>query len=288
MGRYHQKKENRSGGLIVLLTISLIILTALGWFYFSEETANGIAIPEKKTLALPPLSNGADSISTLAQTDMDVTTTESDIETTNDNTGQNEVMVLPSIDNSDQFFREELLKLTPGLAPWLNTDQLIRKYLVIVNDFSQGSRLEKHMRFIKPEIPFSVEQGRDGLFIAASSYQRYDRLAAAINLLDVPAALAVYKKIRPLLMQVFNEFSYPESYSLEDIFTKAAAEIISAPTIDQRIAVVRPSVNYKFADPQLEALNPVHKQMIRMGPENTRIIQNKVRRLVEGLVNLDR
>jgi len=26
--------------------------------------------------------------------------------------------------------------------------------------------------------------------------------------------------------------------------------------------------------------------MIRMGPENTRIIQNKVRMLVEGLVNL--
>ncbi|MGZ8931621.1 MAG: DUF3014 domain-containing protein, partial [Methylosarcina sp.] len=64
---------------------------------------------------------------------------------------------------------------------------------------------------------------------------------------------------------------------------KAAAEIISAPIRTERLAVVRPSVHYKFADPALEALNPVHKQMLRLGPENTKIIQNKLRRLVEAL-----
>jgi hypothetical protein len=61
---------------------------------------------------------------------------------------------------------------------------------------------------------------------------------------------------------------------------------LAAPVIEGRIALVRPTVNYKFADQKLEALSPVRKQMIRMGPENTRIIQNKVRMLVEELVNL--
>jgi hypothetical protein len=36
----------------------------------------------------------------------------------------------------------------------------------------------------------------------------------------------------------------------------------------------------------ISTVNSNNKQMIRMGPENTRIIQNKVRMLVEGLVNL--
>jgi len=48
----------------------------------------------------------------------------------------------------------------------------------------------------------------------------------------------------------------------------------------------RNSIHYKFADQQLEALNPVHKQMLRMGPDNTRIIQNKLRLFVAGLANL--
>ena len=119
--------------------------------------------------------------------------------------------------------------ISPALAEWLNTDQLIRKYVVIANDFSQGLRLEKHLRFLELDQPFAVDQDNEKLFIATKSYQRYDRLAAAINALDVQATLAVYKKFRPLLLQVFKEFSYPDEYSLEDIFTKAAAVILAAP-----------------------------------------------------------
>lgn len=290
MGRYHQTKEKKPGGLIILLSIFLIIATALVWIYFNEDIAVDMAKTETKTLELPSPSKSAEFMEPLpgtsAPSDQVFSESLSGTGSAAENAGQDEPADLPAIGSSDPFFREELLKLSPGLAPWLNTDQLIRKYLVIVNDFAQGLRLEKHMRFLKPELPFSVEQDDGRLVIATASYQRYDRLAQAIDRLDVPATLAFYQKIKPLLVQVFSEFSYPEDYRLDDIFTKAAAEILSAPVMDQRIALIRPSVNYKFADPRLEALNPVHKQMLRMGPENTQIIQNKVRRLVEGLVNL--
>ncbi len=290
MGRYHQTNEKKSGGLIILLSIFLIVATALVWIYFNEDIAVDIAKTETKTLELPSPSKSSEFMEPLPETsapsDRVFSKSLSDTGSAAENTGQDEPADLPAIGSSDLYFREELLKLSSDLAPWLNTDQLIRKYMVIVNDFAQGLRLEKHMRFLKPELPFSVEQDDGRLVIATASYQRYDRLAQAINMLDVPATLAVYQKTRPLLAQVFSEFSYPEGYRLDDIFTKAAAEILSAPVVDQPIALVRPSVNYKYADPRLEALNPVHKQMLRMGPENTQIIQNKVRRLVEGLVNL--
>lgn len=105
-------------------------------------------------------------------------------------------------------------------------------------------------------------------------------------MLDVQATLAVYKKFRPLLLQVFREFSYPDEYGLEDIFIKAAAVVLAAPVVDGQIVLVRHSTHYKFADQQLESSSPIHRQMLRMGPENTRMIQNKLRLLVEGLVNL--
>jgi Protein of unknown function (DUF3014). len=43
-------------------------------------------------------------------------------------------------------------------------------------------------------------------------------------------------------------------------------------------------VVYKFADEQLQAMNAVEKQMIRMGPDNTRKVQEKLRQLVQAIL----
>jgi hypothetical protein len=42
-------------------------------------------------------------------------------------------------------------------------------------------------------------------------------------------------------------------------------------------------VYYQFADPRLEALPGAQKQLVRMGPENTRLIKNKLRSLLDAL-----
>ena len=267
--------------------IILTVLASAGWFYFNYQQSDTVTEPETYILALPSNSrekNTSDSLLISKSIDGIATT-----ETTPDNIvtlQQDNSFILPDLDHSDALLREEMLGISPALAEWLNTDQLIRKYVVIANDFSQGLRIEKHLRFVKPDQPFAVDQENESLFIATKSYQRYDRLAAAINALDIQATLAVYEKFRPLLLRIFKEFSYPDEYRLEDIFTKSTAIILAAPVMNERIALVTHSIYYKFADQQLEALNPIHKQMLRMGPDNTRIIQNKLRLLVEGLVNL--
>ncbi|KJV05241.1 DUF3014 domain-containing protein [Methylocucumis oryzae] len=94
------------------------------------------------------------------------------------------------------------------------------------------------------------------------------------------------KKFRPLVTQALNEFGYPEESRFEDSIAKAVAEILAAPILDHPPAVILAGPRYKFADAQLEALNPVHKQMLRLGPENSRIIQNKARLLLETLSNV--
>ncbi|MGR9115721.1 MAG: DUF3014 domain-containing protein [Gammaproteobacteria bacterium] len=194
---------------------------------------------------------------------------------------------LPPLASSDGLFRDEVTELSPELANWLKTDDLVRKTLVIANDFSQGQRLDKHMRSFKLNEPFMADQDEQGLYLTSKSYQRYNALVSAIDAVNVPAALEFYQTFKPLYREVFEEFNYPEDYQLDDIFKKAAAEILAAPVIEGRIGLVRTSVNYKFSDKKLEALSPVQKQMIRMGPQNTRIIQNKLRLLLEIMVNPD-
>jgi Protein of unknown function (DUF3014) len=286
MGRYHQTEKKKPVGVIVVITIILIILASGGWFYFDKLNQEQGAVSETKILSIPPASEISIDESVLKRSPMDETTLVTEAMDDAAQALQEQQFVLPELSGSDGPFREAMSGVSPGLAPWLDTDQLIRKYVLIANDFSQGLRLEKHMRFLKPAQPFTVEQTDTRMLISNKSYQRYDRLAAAINAMDVQSTLAVYENFRPLLLQVFAEFSYPEDHQLDDILVKAAAEILAAPVIEEPIALVRPSVLYKFADKKLEALSPVSKQMIRMGPENTRIIQNKVRLLVEELANM--
>ena len=287
MNRYDQSQGKKIGRAVIVATIILAALaSAAGWFYFKHQQSAAVTEPESRTLALPSGFGQMDAMSALSiKESIEGVAVEEAVSDNIVELQQETAFILPDLDHSDALFREEMTGISPALAGRLNSDQLVWKYVVIVNDFSQGLRLEKHLRFLQPDQPFAVEQQDGSLFISTKSYQRYDWLAAAINELDVQATLAVYKKFRPLLLQVFREFSYPDEYSLEDIFTKAASVILAAPVVDGRLAVLRHSINYKFADRQLEAANPVHKQMLRMGPENTRIIKNKLRILVEGLVN---
>jgi hypothetical protein len=290
MNRYGQIKDKKNGTGTAWVVAILITLIGGGWFYFTYLQSNAVTQPETRVLPLPSVSKETGTVDPLSISkaiDGARTETVTGLTDTIVELHQDSLVILPDLEHSDPLLREELTGLSPALAGWLNDDQLIGKYLVIANDFSQGLRLEKHLRFLRPEQPFVVDQDNGGLFIAAKSYQRYDRLAAAIDALDVQAALAVYKKFRPLFVQVFKEFSYPAEYSLEDVFTKAAAVILAAPVRDRQIAVLKHSTRYKFADPQLEGLNPIHKQMLRMGPENTRIIQNKLRLFVAALDNLE-
>ena len=46
--------------------------------------------------------------------------------------------------------------------------------------------------------------------------------------------------------------------------------------LEQPILLTRPVVMYEFLDPSLEALSASQKQMIRLGPKNTKALQLKL------------
>ena len=281
MGRYDQVNDKKSTG--VVLGIVVIALAVAGWLYFNPPSRR-LVETETKALKLPFESGNIHSdeaVSDGLNTDQNIV----DGIDLAELVLPEQLTALPELASSDQSFRVAMLGVSSKLAPWMKAPQLIRKYTVIANDFAQGLWLEKHMRFLKQNQPFSVDDTDNGLYMSEEGYRRYDKLAEAIDAMDVGSTLVVYRQFKPLLLQVYVDFGYPAERPLEDIFLKSAAQILGAPVIEQPIALVRPSVFYKYADAKLEALSPVSKQMLRMGPRNTRIIQNKIRQLVQELVN---
>ena len=192
---------------------------------------------------------------------------------------------LPELVNSDAEFTQDLQPISMQLQPILFKKQLIRKSILSINDMAQGMRPPlKRLRELAFSQPFTVSTEENRMYMSQASYQRYDQLALAIDSIDNQAAVALYQKYLPLFQQVFTEFSYPKNYKLLDIIKAATAKVLDAPVISNNIEVIRTSVQYKFARPELEKLSALDKQMLRMGPENTHLVQNKLRELVEALI----
>jgi hypothetical protein len=53
------------------------------------------------------------------------------------------------------------------------------------------------------------------------------------------------------------------------------------------VKLVQPKVYYKYADPELEALNAGQKLLIRIGPQNTTLIKARLMELKVRLIALN-
>ncbi|MEQ1485541.1 DUF3014 domain-containing protein [Methyloglobulus sp.] len=287
MGRYDRNRSKKSNNTVFIIAVLVSLLIGISGTYYVMENFKAIkevgsADSIDTKLNEPAIAEEFPQEQQLGGDELEILPLEP---VTLDSIDQPVLQSgQPDLLSSDGYVRQEIVNISPGLSEWFSADQLLRRYVVIANDFAQGSRISKHMSILRFNEPFVVEQqGENGLYISPKSFTRYNKLAQTVQAINTKAAVAVYQKFRPLMLQVFAEFSYPKDFTLETIIKKAAGEIIAAPVIEGQISLIRPSVLYKFADPKLEALNDVQKQMIRMGPENTKIIQNKCR---EFLVEL--
>jgi len=307
MGRYGQKHSRKSGrsryapvdearsvrrgkkNSAGMLIIGLLIFAAIAGGFFLVKIGEQAFAPDFNLVSLfdkaakpePEIKNGGESVDKAPQAVASSADNSDAIQTYQ----PQEEAVLPALDSSDEAVRDALTTAAPDMAVYLKGGQILRRYMQIANDFSQGIRAAKHFSFLKLAEPFTVEVNAGKSVIAAQSYRRYDSLAHAVDTIKEAELMAVYKRFRPLMLQVFAEFSYPDGHNLDDIFIGAARQILSAPVMNEPIEVTKQTGLYRFSDSELEELNPVHKQLLRMGPENTRLIQSKVRVLVGELVN---
>lgn len=193
---------------------------------------------------------------------------------------------LPPLSESDDPFKAHL-RLLAGALPvtWLNGDQLLQKIVVQVDNASRGDLVYQHSPLIAPSGSFSVietpelETGEDEVYLLdTSSYARYNLYADFMANLDQELLLAFYRYYEPLLDQAYIKLGN-EPGSFRSVFAQALAMVQSAPVIEGEIRLVRPLLSYEFEDQQLEALTMLEKQLIRMGPENTRKIQTALQPL---------
>lgn len=192
---------------------------------------------------------------------------------------------LPPLDASDELVRQRAAGLSrhPAFADWLAQDDLIRTFVAVVQNLSEGTTPRQHLQFLAPRAPFEVEQVGERTFIAESSYRRYDRIADVVAAFDVRRAVRLYRLFQPLVDEAFREIGRP-GRTFEQAVREAARPLLDVPVLDDGVEVVLKVTTFELADPELEGMSSAQRQLLRMGPRNVRLIQAKLR---EGLAALE-
>lgn len=181
---------------------------------------------------------------------------------------------LPPLNDSDQsLFNHLRLLITPIRLQLLNDDQFIRKFVLQVDNAARGEVIYQHSPFVSPDTQLGVvENAEGGIEIDPASYDRYDRYADLAGAVDTSLLVAYFQFYEPLLDEAYMELGYPEN-SFRSALIAAIDQALAAPVVEGAIPLDQPELNFVFSDPALEALNPLQKQFLRMGPENTQKIQ---------------
>lgn len=287
------KQQHGDAAVNFVVVIAAAILTFLLWQYFQSTSREDTQQNDRQATIEETTDKSSESTTddllnrqqeTLRAPNPDQRLGQSEVmpESTDDRNALNNQNI-PPLDNSDTFVRNSLENLseTTTWKTWISTAQPVRKFTQFMDNVARGKVPHKYFRFMAPSGTFKVRTVSDDVYVLDPvSYHRFDAVAKCIDSLDAAMVVSAYEKLESLVNAAWSELKSDQvsgkNHVFDQVLLSAIKKIRSAPAITDEIRLIRPSVMYKYADPKLEHLNAVSKQMIRMGPVNTRIIQKKL------------
>ena len=238
--------------LIAIAIGGVAVLAVIGYFIFSGRTSPSRASAPATPAAPQASKAGGDEI---------------------------EHIDLPALDDSDALVRQRIgiLSSNPLVAAWLGTRNLVRNFVVVVENISHGMNPSRHLMVLRPMGPFRVMTRGSQVVIDPRSYDRFSRIEEAAVSIDARTAGRLYQSFKPLLQTAYDELGNQEP--IDRAVERAIVALLQVPAIDGDIRVEQTGegIGYEYADEKLEGLTGAQKQLLRMGAKNIRIIQSQLR-----------
>jgi hypothetical protein len=192
---------------------------------------------------------------------------------------------LPTTAESDARLRDLLGMLAPGrlFDGFLGNDDLLQRWVVATVAIAEDRLPQRDLAFLAPRRPLSAVRQAGRSVLAERSTARFDALARIVAAIDVHRFAQAYAVAHPWLESAYHQLGYP-GRDFDQVTAEALQRLSDAKVADGPASLERvPSGLWIFSDERLEKLGPVEKQLLRMGPANTRIVQGKARELASAL-----
>ena len=198
--------------------------------------------------------------------------------------GVQEQVALPPLDEMDPVVRELVRKLSshPVVSAWLTTDSLILNLVAVTSRVANGVTPVAELKSVGPVPRFVTRTVRDRTYIDRSSYRRYDRYAQAVSTLDARGVAELYNTLKPRIKEGYGRLTSGDD-SFDPVLERAIVDLLKVPVVDGEVELYPHGTVWAFADPQLQDMSAAQKQLLRMGPQNVRTVQSKLREIATGL-----
>ncbi|WP_137223569.1 DUF3014 domain-containing protein [Shewanella sp. MEBiC00475] len=285
--RITPQASEKPGSNILLIAIAVIaLLGASSYFYFTSDDTEEFEPLVITPVELPESVPETPIEQTPIEEPQNIATTTDDVVPIGEPETTAMVEPLPALSDSDDFVEAKTLAIANGMkiAPIILKKDIARQFVVFVDNLAQGDLVRKASPLKGPDTQFSVSEITNKTYLNPDGYHRYDVYANFIADLSEKDLLSTYTELKPLFSEAFTELGYND-VDFDKRMQQAFSMIINAPIIEDPIELSSISVNYKYVNPNLEALPNAQKLLIRMGPENTRKIKAAVKKLQKSFPN---
>lgn len=285
-----QETSSSSNRFALFAIVLVVLLSAGGYYYYSGDSDSPKLIPNAPIVL--PETPPSEPMTLESAPEPETTETTPAVTETNTNSTETtavaepEVVVepVPVLAESDAFVQQKALTMINNnvLSSSLVQQDLVRQFVVFVDNLAQGELTRKVSPLKGPEKLFSVSEITNKVYLNPEGFHRYDAYVDSIAKMDEQSLITTYKQLTPLLEEAFTELGYSNA-KFNDRMLQAIKMLLAAPIIEDPIELNSISVNYQFVDPNLEALPSAQKLLIRMGPENTRKLKVALRKIENQL-----
>jgi hypothetical protein len=183
-------------------------------------------------------------------------------------------------ETADAYARETIESVNGGkaLAQFVAGDYIVERAVAIVDVLRRGEVPYKLLPVGRPSKPFPISD--DGLRVTmdSSGFSRYDVFAQWVNGIDVLAIVELLNEYEQIATEALSRMGVGD-FDIRSAVLAATTEILATPIAPESAELMKREANWVYMDPELEALSSLQKQVLRMGPKNSEIIQEKAREL---------
>jgi hypothetical protein len=187
---------------------------------------------------------------------------------------------LPALNDSDPVIRQAFASLVGSdtVMEYLVSENILRRIVVTVDNLARAKAPLEQRPVSSAPGTFVAAGDEQHAVLDARNFARYQPMVAVIQNLDIARLTALYVHFYPLIQRCYQDLGYPNAY-FNDRLVQVIDVLLATPAPSGPVELVRPSVMYEFADPAMEARPSGQKLLIRMGPDNAKVIKAKLMEL---------
>ena len=188
----------------------------------------------------------------------------------------------PSVteETADDYARQIIDTVNGGkaLTQFVAGDYIVERSVAIIDAMRRGEVPYKLLPVGRPSKTFPINDNGLRVTMDPAGFSRYDGFAQWVNSIDVSAVVGLMRDYDAIATKALAQMGVSD-FDIQSAVLAATTEILATPIVPSDVELMKQEANWVFMDPELEALSAVQKQLLRMGPANSAIIQQKARDL---------